>query len=113
MSSAWATWAGRWVATVRCFWEPPTGKQVRAVAASSPALVKDSQDAAYDVWRLRDAYADIPLRIDIGRGDSFYRAVMDYEDGLPEPPAGSVTGVAHRLLAIVAPSSSGSPGARL
>ena len=68
-----------------------TGRQVRAVAASSPALVKGSQDAAYDVWRLRDAYADIPLRIDIGRGDSFYRAVMDYEDGLPAPPAGSVT----------------------
>jgi pimeloyl-ACP methyl ester carboxylesterase len=68
-----------------------TGPRVRAVAAASPALVKGAQEAAYDVWRLRDAYADIPLRIDIGRGDSFYRAVMDYEDGLPEPPAGSVT----------------------
>ncbi|MET0999853.1 MAG: esterase [Marmoricola sp.] len=72
-----------------------SGPQVRAVAAASPALVKGAQERAYDVWRQRDAYADIPLRIDIGRGDSFYRAVMDYEDGLPEPPAGSVTWGSH------------------
>lgn len=68
-----------------------TGPQVRAVGVTSPALVKGAYEPAYDVWRQRDAYAEIPLRIDIGRGDSFYRAVMDYEDGLPTPPAGSVT----------------------
>jgi enterochelin esterase-like enzyme len=72
-----------------------TGEQVRVVVATSPALVKGAQEPAYDVWRLRDAYADIPLRIDIGRGDSFYRAVMDYEEGLPEPPAGNVTWGSH------------------
>lgn len=72
-----------------------TGRRVRAVAATSPALAKGAQPAAYDVWRQRGAYAGIPLRIDIGRGDSFYRAVMDYEDGLPEPPAGSVTWGSH------------------
>ncbi len=72
-----------------------TGPQVRAVGATSPALVKGAQQPAYDVWRLREAYADIPLRIDIGRGDSFYRAVMDYEEGLPKEPAGSVTWGSH------------------
>ena len=64
---------------------------IKGVVATSPALVEDGVDPQFDVFRMRDAYAEIPLRIDIGRGDSFYRAVMAYEDGLDPPADGNVT----------------------
>jgi dipeptidyl aminopeptidase/acylaminoacyl peptidase len=68
-----------------------TTPPVRAVVATSPALVEGSTAARYDVYRMRDAWAEIPLRIDIGRGDPFYRDVMDFEDGVHPRPAGRVT----------------------
>ena len=73
-----------------------TKPRVRAVVATSPALVEGANEPEFDVYRMRDAYADLPLRIDIGRGDAFYRAVMDYEDGVDPYPDGKVTlGLAH------------------
>lgn len=71
-------------------------ERVAAVCAVSPALWTDGDDASrsgfddadeYDEFRVtgrQDELAGIPVRIDCGTGDPFYRAVEDYADGFPD-----------------------------
>ncbi|GAA4714971.1 alpha/beta hydrolase [Nocardioides conyzicola] len=68
--------------------------RVGAVVASSPALWQHGGDASssgfadaaeydeYSVVGRQDDLAGIPVRVDVGTGDPFYRAVQDYVDGL-------------------------------
>lgn len=70
--------------------------RVGAVAVAGPAIWTDPDDAsstgfadateyaAVDPFGQRDRLADIPLSIDVGTGDPFYRAVEDYVDGFPD-----------------------------
>jgi enterochelin esterase-like enzyme len=67
-----------------------------AVVASSPALWSDPDDAStsgfadaeeyeeYSVFHDQDQLAGIPVRVDIGTGDPFYRDVQDYVAGFPD-----------------------------
>ena len=69
--------------------------RVAAVCAVSPALWTDATDASrsgfanaeeYDEFRVTGRQGDlagIPVRIDCGTGDPFYRAVEDYVAGFP------------------------------
>jgi len=64
-----------------------------AVVASSPALWTDGEDAspsgfadaaeyaAFSVVGDQDTLAGVPVRVDVGTGDPFYRDVQDYVDG--------------------------------
>jgi pimeloyl-ACP methyl ester carboxylesterase len=66
-----------------------------AVVASSPALWSDPDDASgdgfsdaaeydeYSVFHEQRQLDGIPVRVDIGTGDPFYRDVQDYVDGFP------------------------------
>jgi enterochelin esterase-like enzyme len=65
------------------------------VAAESPALWTDGDDASasgfrdaaeyaeYSVFGHQKELAGIPVRIDCGTGDPFYRATQEYVDGFP------------------------------
>jgi hypothetical protein len=63
------------------------------VVATSPALTGDEPEALLDDWRA--AYSEIPLRVDIGRGDPFYHPVRDFVDSVEPEPAGGVTAGGH------------------
>jgi len=63
---------------------------VRAVGVTSPAL--SDGDVAFDV---REAYEEVPLRVDCGRGDPFYHAVKDFVDGLDRAPEGGFNDGGH------------------
>jgi dienelactone hydrolase len=75
-------------------------QRVAAVAAESPALWLRAGDAApgafdgaadfsaHSVFARRVSLAGIPLRIDCGTSDPFYRPTRQYIAGLPNPPAG-------------------------
>jgi enterochelin esterase-like enzyme len=89
-----------------------------AVVASSPALVSDSGDAPsagfadaaeYEHESIYDDQAElagIPVRVDIGTGDPFYRDVQDYVAGFPDDaevtstfePGGHTDGYWRRML---------------
>ncbi len=70
--------------------------RVAAIAAVSPAMWADPADASrsgfadaaeYDAFTVQgrqDELVDIPVRIDCGTGDQFYRAVEDYADAFPD-----------------------------
>ena len=70
--------------------------RVAAVAATSPAIWTDPDDARPSGFEDAEEYAEfsvigrqgeligIPVRIDCGTGDPFYRAVKDYTDGFPD-----------------------------
>jgi enterochelin esterase-like enzyme len=70
--------------------------RVAAVCAVSPAMWSDPDDASRSGFRDADEYeeftvqgrqadlADIPVRIDCGTGDQFYRAVQDYAEAFPD-----------------------------
>jgi enterochelin esterase-like enzyme len=69
--------------------------RVAAVCAVSPAMWKDPEDASrsgfadaaeyeeFTVQGRQDDLAGIPVRIDCGTGDQFYRAVQDYAEDFP------------------------------
>jgi enterochelin esterase-like enzyme len=71
-------------------------ERVAAVTAVSPAMWKDPDDAsrsgfrdaaeyeAFTVQGHQDQLAGIPVRIDCGTGDQFYRAVEDYVAEFPD-----------------------------
>jgi enterochelin esterase-like enzyme len=89
-----------------------------AVVASSPALVSDPGDAPsagfadsaeYEQESIYHDQADlagIPVRVDIGTGDAFYRDVQDYVAGFPDDadvtstfePGGHTDGYWRRML---------------
>jgi enterochelin esterase-like enzyme len=89
-----------------------------AVVASSPALWSDPGEASssgfadaaeYERESIYDNQAelvDIPVRVDIGTGDPYYRDVQDYVDGFPDDalvtstfePGGHTTGYWRRML---------------
>ncbi len=70
--------------------------RVAAVVAASPAIWSDPDDATragfedareyveFTVSGRQDELAGIPVRVDCGTGDLFYRAVENYVDGFPE-----------------------------
>lgn len=70
--------------------------RVGAVVASSPAIWQDGRDASasgfadvaeydeYSVVGHQDDLAGIPVRVDVGTGDPFYRAVQDYVESFPD-----------------------------
>ena len=70
-------------------------EQVSALVASSPAIWTDADDASssgfddaaeYEEYTVVGHQADlagIPVRIDVGTGDPFYRAVQDYVQAFP------------------------------
>ena len=70
--------------------------RVGAVVASSPALWQDGGDASasgfadaaeyeeFSVLGHQDDLAGIRVRVDIGTGDPFYRAVQDYVQSFPD-----------------------------
>lgn len=70
--------------------------RVSAVCAVSPAMWADPRDASasgfadageYERFTVQGRQADldgIPVRIDCGTGDPFYRAVQDYADDFPD-----------------------------
>ena len=70
--------------------------RVAAVCAVSPAMWADPADASssgfadaaeyerFTVQGRQDELAGIPVRIDCGTGDPFYRAVQDYAEGFPD-----------------------------
>jgi enterochelin esterase-like enzyme len=78
-------------------------ERVVAVCAVSAALWTDADDASpsgfadaeeYDEFRVtgrQEDLAGIPVRIDCGTGDPFYRAVEDYVDGFPDDADLTVT----------------------
>jgi S-formylglutathione hydrolase FrmB len=67
-----------------------------AVVACSPALWSDAGDASstgfsnvaeyadYSVFRDQEQLAGVPLRVDVGTGDPFYRDVQDYVAGFAD-----------------------------
>ena len=71
-------------------------ERVSAVVACSPALWADPDDAStsgfadaaeyehHSVFDRQDDLAGIPVRVDIGTGDPFYRDVQDYVAGFPD-----------------------------
>jgi pimeloyl-ACP methyl ester carboxylesterase len=71
------------------------GDRTPAVVASSPALWKDAGDASssgfsdaheydeYSVFHHQESLNEIPVRVDIGTGDPFYRDVQKYVDDFP------------------------------
>ena len=77
--------------------------RVAAVCAVSPAMWSDPKDASrsgfrdvaeyvgYTVQRRQGELAGIPVRIDCGTGDQFYRAVQDYAAGFPSDADVTVT----------------------
>jgi enterochelin esterase-like enzyme len=89
-----------------------------AVVASSPALWSDAGDASSDGFADADEYdehsvfhdqadlRDVPVRVDIGTGDPFYRDVQDYVAGFPNgsavtstfEPGGHTPGYWRRML---------------
>jgi hypothetical protein len=89
-----------------------------AVVASSPALWSDPDDASssgfadageyktYSVFHDQGRLAGIPVRVDVGTGDPFYRDVQDYVGGFPDPsdvtssfePGGHTPGYWRRML---------------
>jgi S-formylglutathione hydrolase FrmB len=93
-------------------------ERVSAVVAVSPALWSDADDAApagfedaaeYEQETVFDRQADlagIPVRVDIGTGDPFYRDVEDYVAGFPDDadvtstfePGGHTPGYWRRML---------------
>ena len=70
--------------------------RVAAVCAVSPAMWSDPADASrsgfrdvgeyvgFTVQRRQADLAGIPVRIDCGTGDQFYRAVQDYAEEFPD-----------------------------
>lgn len=80
---------------------------VRAVAVASPALFSAAgntppgafDDAAdflrNDVYSYPERLAGVPLRVDCGRSDPFYRATRDFVARLPDRPAGEYGPGAH------------------
>jgi S-formylglutathione hydrolase FrmB len=70
--------------------------EVRAVVAASPAIWRDPDDASPNGFGSREEYerdsvmgrqddlAGIPVRIDCGTGDPFYREVQSYVAGFPD-----------------------------
>jgi enterochelin esterase-like enzyme len=71
-------------------------ERVGGVVAASPAIWSDPADASasgfddpdeyekYSVVGHQEDLADIPVRIDVGTGDPFYRDVQDYVDALKD-----------------------------
>ncbi len=69
------------------------------VVATSPALWTDGESASrtgfrdareyaeFSVFGHQDELTGIPVRIDCGTGDPFYRATQSYVDGFPEGSA--------------------------
>lgn len=92
--------------------------RVAAVAAASPAIWSDPDDTSsagfadadeyrqYTVVGHQDDLAGIPVRIDIGTGDPFYRDVEDYVQAFPPDadvtstfePGGHTAGYWRRML---------------
>ena len=92
--------------------------RVSAVCAVSPALWTDADDASpsgfddaeeYDAYRVTGRQGDlagIPVRIDCGTGDPFYRATQDYVEDFPDDadliasfePGGHTVGYWRRVL---------------
>jgi enterochelin esterase-like enzyme len=90
----------------------------RAVVASSPALWSDPGEASrsgfdddaeyaeYSVFHDQAELNGIPVRVDVGTGDPFYRDVQDYVDGFPDDadltstfePGGHTPGYWRRML---------------
>jgi S-formylglutathione hydrolase FrmB len=80
-----------------------------AVIAASPALWLRASDtapgafdnaadyAAHDVFGQRAQLTGIPIRIDCGTGDGFYRAAKVYAQGLQPHPAGGFEAGGHTL----------------
>ena len=76
-------------------------ERVAAVVAESPALWTSPAAAAagafdgtadfarHDVFARRKALAEIPVKIDCGLADPFYRAAKEFADGLSPAPAGT------------------------
>jgi S-formylglutathione hydrolase FrmB len=91
-----------------------------AVVASSPAIWSDADDASssgfsdaqeydeYSVFDQQDHLTGIPVRVDVGTGDPFYRDVQDYVAGFPEDadltstfePGGHTPGYWRRMLPV-------------
>jgi len=89
-----------------------------AVVASSPALWSDADDASPSGFSDADEYEEysvfhdqaqldgIPVRVDVGTGDPFYRDVQDYVHGFPGDadvtssfePGGHTPGYWRRML---------------
>jgi S-formylglutathione hydrolase FrmB len=89
-----------------------------AVVASSPALWSDADDASpsgfsdadeyekYSVFHDQERLDGIPVRVDVGTGDPFYRDVQDYVQGFPDgaeltstfEPGGHTPGYWRRML---------------
>ena len=108
---------------------PPRPGAGVAVVACSPALWANPDDASasgfadaaeyerYSVFHSQADLAGIPVRVDIGTGDPFYRDVQDYVDGFPNgrPRHEHLrAGRAHAgLLAPDAAAPARVPGARL
>ena len=81
------------------------------VLAESPALWTDGESASTSGFRDAEEYAEftvlghqeqldgIPVRIDCGTGDPFYRATQEYVDGFPRdhPPAARFQPGAHDM----------------
>ena len=71
-------------------------QRVAAVVAVSPAIWSDADDASRSGFADAEEYErysvvghqadldDIPVRIDCGTGDPFYRDVQDYAEGFPD-----------------------------
>lgn len=94
------------------------GAATSGVAACSPALWSDADDASsagfanaaeYDEFSVvgrQEDLAGIPVRVDIGTGDPFYRDVQDYVAGFPGDagvlstfqPGGHTPGYWRRML---------------
>ncbi len=93
-------------------------ERVSSVVACSPALWSDASDASsagfadaaeYEREEVFDRQADlegIPVRVDVGTGDPFYRDVQDYVEGFPDDaevtstfePGGHTPGYWRRML---------------
>ena len=89
-----------------------------AVVASSPALWADAGDASgtgfstaaeyeeYSVFDQQKTLNGMPVRVDVGTGDPFYRDVQQYADGFPSDaeltttfePGGHTPGYWRRML---------------
>ena len=95
---------GRWAGTAHCGSAVSSDRIVWPPSARvSPAMWSDPQDASrsgfddaaeYDAFTVQghqDDLAGIPVRIDCGTGDQFYRAVQDYAEAFPDDADVSAT----------------------
>jgi enterochelin esterase-like enzyme len=91
-------------------------RRVSSITAAGPALWTDATDASPSGFESAAAYEkhtvfgrqsnlnDIPVRVDCGEGDPFYRSVIAYTEGFEKPittnfePGGHNTGFWRRVL---------------